>query len=80
MPALGLGLSIVSVSIARIYTDTNEIPEPATIWSFTTPPVGRTITGFSITTDSVGTILVDWGDGTSNTINSGSLVNRTYWV
>jgi len=47
-------------------------------WSFPTPPSGRTITGFYVTTDPSGTILVDWGDNTSNTINSGSLVNKTY--
>ena len=48
-----------------------------TIWTFTTPPAGRTITGFSVSTTS-GTILIDWGDSTSNTINSGSSVNKTY--
>jgi hypothetical protein len=53
------------------------IPDgPGLVWTFPTV-TGRTITGFSVTTTS-GTILVDWGDNTSNTINSGSLVNKTY--
>lgn len=51
---------------------------PASIWTFPTPPSGRTITMFSVTTYPSGTILVDWGNNTSNTINSGSLVNKTY--
>lgn len=47
------------------------------VWTFTTPPAGRTITDFSVSTTS-GTIFINWGDNTSNTINSGSLINKTY--
>lgn len=35
------------------------------------------LTNFSVTTTS-GNILVDWGDGTSQTINSGVSVNHTF--
>lgn len=35
------------------------------------------LNNFSVTTTS-GTILVDRGDDTSETINSGALVNKTY--
>ena len=47
------------------------------VWTFTTPVSPSTITGFSVKTTS-GTIKIDWGDGTSNTINSGSVINKTY--
>lgn len=47
------------------------------VWTFTTPAAGTTITAFSVSTTS-GTILINWGDGTSNTINSDALVNKTY--
>ena len=40
-----------------------------TVWTFATPPAGRTITGFSVST-TIGTITINWGDNTSNTINS----------
>ena len=50
---------------------------PATIWTFATPAAGRTITAFSVSTTS-GTILINWGDDTTNTINSDALVNKTY--
>jgi hypothetical protein len=50
---------------------------PASVWTFPTA-TGTTITEFSIETEPSGTILVDWGDSTSNTIDSGSLVNKTY--
>ena len=50
---------------------------PASIWTFPTV-TGRTITGFSVKTEPSGTILINWGNNTSNTINSGSLVNKTY--
>jgi hypothetical protein len=77
MPKLGLGLGVSYIQ--RKLATTELVPEdPEIIWSFPTPPAGRTITGFLITTDPSGTILVDWGDDTSNTINSGSLVNKTY--
>ena len=46
-------------------------------WTFETPALGTTITAFSVITTS-GTILINWGDGTSNTINSEALVNKTY--
>ena len=76
MPKLGLGLAVSYIE-GKTIEELVPIVLP-TIWSFPTPPAGRTITGFSVTTDPSGTILVDWGDNTSNTINSGSLVNKTY--
>ena len=76
MPKLGLGLGVAYIegkTIEELVPD-----DPEIIQSFPTPPSSRTITGFSVRTDPSGTILVDWGDNTSNTINSGSLVNKTY--
>lgn len=75
MPRLGLGLGIS-------YNRRDIISQPkadllATIWTFATPAAGRTITAFSVSTTS-GTIQINWGDDTSNTINSGTLVNKTY--
>jgi hypothetical protein len=74
MPKLGLGLGVSYIqrkTVAEIIPD-----DPGLVWSFPTA-TEKTITGFSVTTTS-GTILVDWGDDTSNTIDSGSLVNKTY--
>lgn len=48
-----------------------------TVWTLATPPAGGTITGFSVST-TLGTITINWGDNTSNTINSSALVNKTY--
>jgi hypothetical protein len=39
---------------------------------------GSQLTGFSITTTS-GNILVNWGDGTSESINSNTSVNHTFF-
>jgi len=76
MPKLGLGLGVSYIQRKTVAAEI--IPEgPGLVWSFPTV-TGRTITGFSVTTDPSGTILVDWGDSTSNTIDSGSLVNKTY--
>lgn len=41
-------------------------------------PTSIVLTGFSVTTTS-GNISVDWGDGTSESINSGVLVNHTFF-
>ena len=64
-------------ALIGLYAASSSVETP-TLWTFPTPPAGRTITGFSVTTDPPSTILVVWGDNTSNTINSGSLVNKTY--
>lgn len=55
----------------------NSIYSSGGFWNFTTPAAGTTITAFSVTTTS-GTITINWGDNSSNTISSGSLVNKTY--
>jgi hypothetical protein len=72
MPKLGLGLGIPFIR-------QNVLPSATTntIWTFATPAAGRTITAFSVST-TVGTITINWGDNTSNTINSGDFVNKTY--
>ena len=70
---LGLGVSQIQRGIVSVL----KADPPATIWTFATPAAGRTITAFSVSTTS-GTILINWGDGTSNTINSNALVNKTY--
>lgn len=41
-------------------------------------PVDSQLTGFSITTTS-GNIFVEWGDGTSEFINSNTPVNHTFY-
>jgi hypothetical protein len=74
MPKLGLGVSYIKKGIVSL----PEVSLLATIWTFATPAAGRTITGFSVTTNPSGTIQINWGNNTSNTINSGSLVNKTY--
>lgn len=48
-------------------------------WAFPEPISPKAITAFSVTTTS-GTILINWGDDTFNTINSTALVNKTYSV
>lgn len=75
MAKLGLGLGVPYIN--REVIPLLKADPPATIWTFATPAAGRTITGFSVSTTS-GTIFVDWGDNTSNTINSNALVNKTY--
>jgi hypothetical protein len=76
MPKLGLGLGVSYIQRKSVAAEI--IPDdPGLVWTFPTV-TGRTITEFSIETEPSGTILVDWGDSTSNTINSGSLVNKTY--
>lgn len=42
-------------------------------------PADSQLTGFSVITNPVGNILVDWGDGTSEFINSGTSVNHTFY-
>jgi hypothetical protein len=41
-------------------------------------PKDAELTGFSIITTS-GNILIDWGDGTSQFIDSNTLVNHTFY-
>jgi len=66
-------------TLIGIYAGSSPSPDiSTTFWVFSTPISGTSIAAFSATTDPSGTILVDWGDSTSNTINSSSLVNKTY--
>jgi hypothetical protein len=71
-------LNFQGTFVKEAWLDGNKIWGSPIFWTFPTPPSGRSITGFSITTDPAGTILVNWGDSSSDTINSGSLVNKTY--
>lgn len=75
MPKLGLGLGVSQIQ--RGIVSVLKANPPATIWTFATFAAIRIITDFSVFTTS-GTILVDWGYNTFNTINSGALVNKTY--
>lgn len=75
MPKLGLGLGVSYIN--RSIVSLPKADPSQIIWTFATPPAGRTITGFSVST-TIGTITINWGNNTSNTINSGSLVNKTY--
>ena len=65
--------------ISRIYLGNNLIfPALSGFWKFT--EINSTITGFSVTTVPTGTITLDWGDDTQNTINSEQTVNKTYTI
>ena len=65
--------------IFRIYLGNDLIfPALSGFWKFT--EINSTITGFSVTTVPSGTITLDWGDDTQNTINSGQTVNKTYTI
>ena len=70
-----LGVSQVN----KIYAGSNLVwPLPTSgFWTFNNPSPGTTITNFSVTTTS-GNILIDWGDGTQDTVNSGVNTNKTY--
>ena len=71
------GLNFQGTSVKEAWLNGTQVYKSPTIWTFATPAAGRTITGFSVST-TIGTILINWGDGTSNTINSDALVNKTY--
>jgi len=73
MPKLGKGVGIAFIGKGSL----SKADLPVAVWTFATPAAGRTITEFSVSTTS-GTISINWGDGTSNTINSEALVNKTY--
>jgi hypothetical protein len=75
MPKLGLGLGVSYIE--RGIVSVLKADPPAIIWTFATPAAGRTIIAFSVSTTS-GTIQINWGDDTSNIINSDALVNKTY--
>lgn len=63
--------------VDRVYSGSDLVwPLPLGFWAFNESD-GSTISKFSVTTSS-GNILIDWGDGTQNTINSGGTVNKTY--
>jgi hypothetical protein len=61
-----------------IYHGTKKVypPDFDGIWQFNQIP--SAITNFSVTTSPSGTILVNWGDGSQNTINSGTNSSKTY--
>lgn len=48
-----------------------------TLWKFETPAEGTTINNFSITTTG-GSVDINWGDSTSNIVNSRENINKTY--
>jgi hypothetical protein len=52
-------------------------PEFDGIWRFDTPSPGTTITDFKITTSSGG-VFVDWGNGSTDFVNSNQTINKTY--
>lgn len=63
--------------ISRIYLGNILIfPALSGFWQFT--EINSTITGFSVTTVPAGTIEINWGDESVNTINSGQTINKTY--
>jgi hypothetical protein len=65
--------------ISRIYVGNKLIfPALSGFWQFT--EINSTITGFSVTTVPSGTIDIDWGDESVNTINSGQTINKTYTI
>lgn len=61
----------------NLYVPKRALLPTNTVWTFETPTAGGTITSFSVST-TIGTITINWGDNTSNTINSNTLVNKTY--
>jgi hypothetical protein len=42
------------------------------------PPTGASLVNFAVTTSS-GTVNINWGDGTSNTVGSTVPVNHTFY-
>jgi endo-1,4-beta-mannosidase len=51
---------------------------PETIWTFPTPPSGRTITGFGVNTDPAGISIIDWGNNSTSVVSTSASVNKTY--
>ena len=70
-------IKIGSDQVSAVYLDSVLVWPSAGLWSFDTPAPGATITNFKITTTS-GNILINWGDGTTNTVNSDQTVSKTY--
>jgi formylglycine-generating enzyme required for sulfatase activity len=79
-PVLNLAdnLKMGSTQVTAAYLDSVRVwPTYDGIWRFDTPSPGTTITGFKITTSSGG-VFVDWGDGSTDLVNSGQTINKTY--
>lgn len=70
-------IKIGSDQVSAVYLDSVLVWPIGGLWSFDTPAPGTTITNFKITT-SVGNIVINWGDGTTNTVNSDQTINKTY--
>jgi len=70
-------LKMGSTQVTAAYLDSTRVwPSNEALWRFDSPG-GSTITGFKITTSS-GDVIIDWGDGTSDTVSSGQVINKTY--
>ena len=70
-------LKIGSTQVTAAYLGSVRVwPSNEALWRFDSPG-GSTITGFKITTSS-GDVIIDWGDGTSDTVSSGQVINKTY--
>lgn len=63
------------IGIARIYT----LPRPFTFWDFNYTST-KTLSSFRVNTSVPSTIDIRWGDGTSDTVSSGSSINHTYTI
>jgi len=78
-PVLNLAdnLKVGALQVTAAYLDSTRVwPSNEALWRFDSPG-GSTITGFKITTSS-GDVIIDWGDGTSDTVSSGQVINKTY--
>ena len=78
-PVLNLAdnLKVGALQVTAAYLDSTRVwPNDLALWSFESPG-GSTITGFKITTSS-GDVIINWGDGTEDTVNSGQVINKTY--
>jgi uncharacterized membrane protein len=70
-------LKIGSTQVTAAYLDSVQVwPSSEALWRFDSPG-GSTITNFKITTSS-GDVTIYWGDGTSDTVSSGQVINKTY--
>ena len=70
-------LKMGSTQVTAAYLDSTRVwPSDETLWRFESPG-SSTITGFKITTSS-GDVIINWGDGTEDTVNSGQVINKTY--
>jgi hypothetical protein len=71
-------LKMGSTQVTAAYLDSVRVwPTYDGIWRFDTPSPNTTITDFKITTSSGG-VFVDWGDGSTDLVNSGQTINKTY--